>query len=71
MTTNTNLGMSKRSDQDRWLSAIDLMIHNLRKTDSEIRVEAKAEDCLPELLSIRTMFLLELNEMRNEINTNG
>ena len=56
------------SNTDAWLSAIDIMVRNVMRIDTEARLAAKEEDCIPELLTIQRMFLDELEELRANAN---
>ena len=65
-TKNTNQDILKSDDQ-RYLAAIDIVTQSLLTPDSELRIEAKRLGVTPELLAVRTIILEELAELRNNI----
>lgn len=56
-----------KTSDERFLAAIDLVYQSVAKVDNEVRVEAKELDCYSELLTVRTMILAELDNIRGNV----
>ena len=52
---------------DQMLDAIDIVVQSLHKRDHELRVEAKAQGCEPELDDLRSSLVQYLQDLRNDL----
>jgi len=61
-----NRDMWKSKFEEPYITALDLMIQSVYKPDHELRLEAKSNKCIEELLSVREEVLEFLHSRRNE-----